>query len=289
MPTCESESLELPKRKRSEAEGWIKCVERERKAALKKKATACTATATAVEGVNGLVDGYLVGKERESLIMTRQDSYDGTVEGNNREMIEPVVGNENEDATMDLAEEDDTPALIQDDSSGDDSDGMLSIASADVTLSSDASTIDEPIDLLLLGSDDIAIEPLHLITTPIKRPLPSPPLSTCGTIRPSAFPSTSTLNFTDYRSNGPSTPHPAKKMFAPSPASYDDHDDDATVEVEDEEEDGHERDREDNEIEEDDEDEDEDTTSKADRYGLCSLGKFTRAEVFQSFDSLGGF
>lgn len=285
VPTCESESLELPKHKRSEAEGWIKCVERERKAAAnKKKSIACTAKV--VEGVNGLVQGgYFVGEERDSILHSSRESSADRSQDSRSSSVDQEEG----EHAMEL--EDDTPALIQDDSSGDDSDGVLSALG---TAGDSHPAVEETIDMLLLGPDEIMIDPQQL-ATPIKgAPLPSPSLSITATIRPSlALSTTSSLSFTDYRSPSPS--HLPKKLFAPSPASHDDDDDDEEEEEDDhiaEDDDGHLRDREDNEdtaTEDDDHDDDDEHVTKADRYGLCALGKYSRAEVFQSYDSLGGF
>jgi hypothetical protein len=317
VPTAEAESLELPRRKRSEAEGWIKCVERERKAAQlkngKRKALpssngSTTSTATAVEGVNGLVAG--AGGYFEEMSHSRDSSIDRSNccpegEGNDlEERTADVTDTDAEEEDNDhQMEEDDTPALIQDDSSGDDSDSVLSssliidpVTTSLIASSTIMSTQDEEeiIDLLLLGGeDDIAIEPLHLISTPIKRPapVPSPPLSSSTYLyRYDHLPSDSAsitptaLSFTHYRS----TPHPAKKIALALPT------DDDTMDVESDS--GNQRDREDNsanhsdeEDAEEEEEEEEDQSTKVDRYGLCALGKYSRAEVFQSYDSLGGF
>lgn len=215
IPTCESESLELPRRKRSEAEGWIKCVERERAAAAKQEGTTsglCTSFSPVplpVEGVHGLIEGgYFRGDESgmefDDMIMTD----DGT--------------------TTD--DEVPQPALVRDDSSGDDSDGVLSIASADVVIG---------------------------MTGPTSTPAPKPahleiPLLSVSPVEPKAL----GFGFLER-------------------SSYD--------EASDEEKDEPEFHPEDLDHEEEDE------TRKVDRYGLCALGKYTRADLFSSHDSLGGF
>ena len=226
IPTTESESLELPKRKRGEAEGWIKCVERERAAAAKRGVDAGAANVKSacgsrpsvtlssldnpVEGVHGLIEGgYFVGEERDV-----DESFDETEELD----VEGMVVDDEEDlGAGGLAQ-----ALIQDDSSGDE----------DLTEAS------------------------------------------------------------EYRSRGSSsslntiTPHTSEDghhtTTSPSSAGL-----------------GIERiDQQDEEAEEDDETrerrekEEERARSRQkcrERYGLCALGKYTRQEVFQSYDSLGGF
>lgn len=220
IPTCESESLELPRRKRSEAEGWIKCVERERAAAARKHGgpgpsgpcTAFTPVSLPVEGVHGLIEGgYFVGDESggiefEDMIMTD----DGTT-----------------------TDEDAPPALIQDDSSGDDSDGVLSITSADVIIG-DAPT-------LLPISTKKAATPVAPFSVSLVEPI------ALGF----GFLERSSQASDEEESDDEPEFHPEDL----------DHEDD----------------------------EEEEETMKADRYGLCALGKYTRAEVFSSHDSLGGF
>lgn len=216
IPTCESESLELPRRKRSEAEGWIKCVERERAAAAKKEGGSgpCTNFSPVplpVEGVHGLIEGgYFRGDESgmefDDMIMTD----DGT--------------------TTD--DEIPAPALIQDDSSGDDSDGVLSIASADVIIGMTGPTV-----------------------TPSSKVSQSIPLLSVSPVEPKAL----GFGFLERSS----------------------HEEPSDEEEEDEPE-FHPEDL-------DREDEEEEVTRKSDRYGLCALGKYTRADLFSSHDSLGGF
>ena len=214
IPTCESESLELPRRKRSEAEGWIKCVERERAAAARKDGVETSGPCAAfspvplpVEGVHGLIQGgYFVGDESggiefDDMVMTD----DGTT-----------------------TDEDVAPALVPDDTSGEDSDGVLSIASADVVIGNGATLV-------------VAI-PHHKAT--------SPPLSV-SPCEPKAL----GFGFLERSSN----------------------------------QDSEEEESDEAEFHPEDLDHEEEDEMKVDRYGICALGKYTRAEVFSSHDSLGGF
>ncbi|KAK4704103.1 hypothetical protein P7C70_g2104, partial [Phenoliferia sp. Uapishka_3] len=251
IPTCQSESLALPKRKRDEAEGWIKCVERERLAAAKRKAageaplppsTACgpwsspLASVSTVEGVHGLVEGgYFVGEERDS----RRESDE---EQDEEEDDDAAVGDDEVDyrgdnddpmAVDDDEDESEEPQLVQDDS-GDDSDDPFSVGSAEVVLNTSSS-----IDVALVQSPNFA-------SVVVKE--------------------TQSLGF-GFMSR--------------------------SVSVAPEEEDEDARAAEEERIEK------ERLAAVAaqaaskqkcrDRYGICALGKYTRAEVFQSYDSLGGF
>lgn len=196
VPTCQAESLQLPARE--EAEGWIKCVERERaaKARLEGKRCMPRAVEKPVEGVHGLIEGgYFVGEERDEVDEEEEVDDDAM-----------VVDDEEESAEVEGEES--MPALVRDDSSGDDSDGVLSVAS------------------------DVAL------------PLPSS-----------------------------SSPHPPPSLgFGVMERTV-------TITVEELEE----EERAKNEREE------QRKTKCRERYGLCALGKYSRAEVFQSYDSLGGF
>ncbi|KAM0786865.1 hypothetical protein ACM66B_002290 [Microbotryomycetes sp. NB124-2] len=158
IPTQESESLELPKRHKSEEEGWIKCVERERAAAAKKglkpdlsncgpcgaKPTLSTKSSfeSPVEGVRGLIaGGYFVGEERERQPSPVVDSPDHTprlglalsrgddvpdVDDNDDDVLDAVGG----DDAMVVDDETGDDVLVQDDSSGDDSDASPAAAEA---------------------------------------------------------------------------------------------------------------------------------------------------------------
>ena len=127
-------------------------------------------------------------------------------------------------------DEDVAPPLVCDDTSGEDSDGVPSIASADVVIGNGGATL------------IVAIPTLNKAT--------SPPLSV-SPCEPKAL----GFGFLERSSNQDS---------------------------EEEESDEAECHGEDSDHEEEDE-------MKVDRYGICALGKYTRAEVFSSHDSLGGF
>lgn len=251
VPTCESESLELPRRKRSEAEGWIKCVERERAAAAKKQGVSivagqmagpsgpCTTFTPAplpVEGVHGLIQGgYFVGDERDG---------DGGMDGYGEDTLMTDDG-----LTTD---EEIAPVLIRDDTSSgsaEDSDELGSILSADVVIG---------------GTTPLQLESHKGLRLVIPSPEPRAPvaLSSFGSARtPSSITSDS-----DEEDNDQDEFHPEDL----------DHHDDS----------GHARDDEGGAASSDDE---EEIRTKTDRYGLCALGKYTRAEVFSSHDSFGGF
>lgn len=220
IPTTESESLELPKRKRGEAEGgWIKCVERERAAAAKRgldkmKSTACgprpsltiSSLENPVEGVHGLIEGgYFVGEERD-----HDESFDETEEMDDDDGM--VVDDEETGGHGDEPSE-----PIQDDSSGDeDHQPPSSSSSAEST-------------------KDLVSSPTSLTAeVPLSRGL--------GIQRIDAEDSDS-----------------------------EDEDEETRIRREKEEERARSR------------------AKCRERYGLCALGKYTRQEVFQSYDSLGGF
>ncbi|ORY88300.1 hypothetical protein BCR35DRAFT_23854 [Leucosporidium creatinivorum] len=217
IPTTESESLELPKRKRGEAEGgWIKCVERERAAAAKRgldkvKSTACgprpsltiSSLENPVEGVHGLIEGgYFVGEERD-----HDESFDETEELDHDGM---VVDDEETGGHGGGASE-----TIQDDSSGDEDH----------------------------HSDSRDYHGALFVSSPTSEADP---------------------NQQQQRGLGIQR-----------------------IDVEDSDDD-----EEDEETRTRREKEEERARSRAkcrERYGLCALGKYTRQEVFQSYDSLGGF
>ncbi|KAI5479381.1 hypothetical protein MNV49_003715 [Pseudohyphozyma bogoriensis] len=220
VPTCAEESLTLPKRKRDEEEGWIKCVERARveKEKLKKKAAECLVKSgtecgignsnTSVEGVHGLLGSSRFGED--------------TDESEEEEEVEEEDGMVVDDEE-DGQERDVTPPLVHDEaSSSEESEGVLT---------------------------DVASS--------------SPPLCSL-----TAFSiSSSTTTITSSSSSTPIvTSNKASVGFG------------RTDSIDPQEAEEEERARAEEECE-----------KRKARFGICALGKYTRAEVFQSYDSLGGF
>lgn len=128
--------MELPKRHKSEEDGWIKCVEREKAAAAKKgvkpdlsncgPCSTKSSLESPVEGVRGLISGgYFVGEERDSSPL--QESHAGhTASGlgfgedeDDDDVLDATGGVE--DMVVD-DEETGPDDHVQDDSSGDDED-----------------------------------------------------------------------------------------------------------------------------------------------------------------------
>ncbi|KAK4052767.1 hypothetical protein OIV83_002054 [Microbotryomycetes sp. JL201] len=162
IPTQESESLELPKRHKSEEDGWIKCVERERAAAAKKglkpDLSSCgpcgakpsstkSSLESPVEGVRGLISGgYFVGEERD-----HQSTVDGPVQtphlglalSRSDDVVDHGIDEDGDDVLLDatgggddaMVVDDETgdDVIVQDDSSGDDSDSSPSASAANET------------------------------------------------------------------------------------------------------------------------------------------------------------
>ncbi|KAK4057434.1 hypothetical protein OIO90_001503 [Microbotryomycetes sp. JL221] len=152
IPTQESESLELPKRHKSEEDGWIKCVERERAAAAKKgikpdltNCGPCTQSQqlstkssleSPVEGVRGLISGgYFVGEERDRSSPVLEDMAPrlglALEESHHHEHDLDISAEDDDDdvlaaagAVDDMVVDDEETGVehVQDDSSGDDSD-----------------------------------------------------------------------------------------------------------------------------------------------------------------------
>ena len=267
VPSTEAESLALPRRAAGEAErGWIKCVERERAAAAD-KAKRCAphpqsapASVSLVEGVHGLVEGgYFVGEERdEGLEEEGSDDMFVDDEEDIRDE-EDDDDEEEEDHGADEASDDDDieapqrmtlPHLVRDDSSGDDSDG-LTIATESEPASAN------------LGTSFISTSQttLHAFG-PLSPPMPVD--------SPSASPSL-----------GRRTPSPPRGLglgLMPSTGGAEDDDEDEVTEEEE------------RAMREREAAEQKQRAKKCrERFGLCALGKYTRAEVFASYDSLGGF
>ncbi|SCV69430.1 BQ2448_2450 [Microbotryum intermedium] len=268
IPTCESESLELPKRQNREEDGWIKCVERERAAAAKRIATGQSLPALSpsmdnpVEGKHGLLEGgYFVGGERE------EHSSD-----EDEDMM--VVDDE------ETGEIHDTPGRIQDDSSGDDeSDGILSITSEQNQpilrlVSSQPSSFAptytiSPVsdtDLLKHATLNAAVCAAITLTTPVVdlTPTASPALPSTATFGPTLAPGAEAESTGVESSTDDSSPIEAS-------AEEEGDADAAAVAARIQRE------------------KKEKAKKCRERYGLCALGKYSRAEVFSSYDSLGGF
>lgn len=259
IPTTESESLELPKRKRGEAEGWIKCVERERAAAAKKglgfkvgvdckpcgprPTVTISSLENPVEGVHGLIEGgYFVGEERDG----------------NRFSEEGDVGDEDDDGML-VDDEQTGPAghdpllsmsmlepgsLIQDDSSGDDDE--------EFERASDLEDND--------AEDEEDEEDLHDATVRRLDVGPSSPVlddnqSASSLERVSSDHSSSDTTITSATT--------CDSTVADTTKAREDREAKAAAKVK--------------------------ASKCRERYGLCALGKYTRQEVFQSYDSLGGF
>lgn len=263
VPSTEAESLALPKRAAGEAErGWIKCVERERAAAAD-KAKRCAphpqsglGAVSLVEGVHGLVEGgYFVGEERDEGIEEEGGSDDMFVDDEEdiRDEEDDYDDDDEDDVHHDVSEDDEPvesqrmtlPALVRDDSSGDDSDGLTIAtesepASATIATSSFAST--SQTTLHAFGPSSPA--PVLPASPSLGRRTPSPPRG-LG------------LGLT----SGPGA----------------EEDDEITEEEE-------------KAMREREAAEQKQRAKKCrERFGLCALGKYTRAEVFASYDSLGGF
>ncbi|KAL8279360.1 hypothetical protein RQP46_008172 [Phenoliferia psychrophenolica] len=265
IPTCQSESLALPKRKRDEAEGWIKCVERERAAAAKRKAageaplspsTACDpwkspllGVPSPVEGVHGLIEGgYHRGDEHDE---TGADI--GHSRADDDEDLDDDLGDtdyQDDGASDDPMDEDDpeednehdeAPELSMDDSGASDSDEPLSVGSADVVLAQ---------------SSSIHVTFVHSTVTLVAAAVSS-------SEQQQASPSLGFGSFGRCVSIAPEEEDEdarAQELERERAAAL------AAVAAA--------------------------AASKQkcrDRYGICALGKYTRAEVFQSYDSLGGF
>lgn len=258
VPTCQSESLALPKRKRDEAEGWIKCVERERAAAAKRKAageaplsptTACgpwrspsVGVPSPVEGVHGLIEGgYFVGEERDEVDPDGEQAddsdepfgddevdYRGDADADVEEDDEPIES----DAESDRMAVDE-PALVQDDS-GSDSDSPLSVGSEDVVL------VQSSIEVTLVQQTLLAVKPVENLGF--------------------GFSGRSVSIAPEEEDEDARAAELERERLAALAAAT------AAAAAA--------------------------AASKQkcrDRYGICALGKYTRAEVFQSYDSLGGF
>lgn len=306
VPTCESESLALPRRKRSEAEGWIKCVERERAAAAKAKAgrggkgkidggrlvvgaTACMPVLgqgmgdggieNPVEGVHGLIEGsnggYFVGEERGERGDGWEEEEEEDDEDDDDEDGEGDDNVETDDMVVDDQEEDD-----DDHDQDQDEEGMaLSIAASSLILIPPIplpTTTHDSLALPLLvhmddssgdDSDHHLLLQHPLVTPPFGSPLILDPLLiVSGTLTPPVV--------VEAKVSGSSN---SKLGFGMMDRSI-------SISVEEEEE----------KRREEGEGEGEVHVKGAkkngrDRYGLCALGKYSRAEVFQSYDSLGGF
>lgn len=271
IPTCESESLALPKRKRDEAEGWIKCVERERAAAAKRKAageaplagtTPCgpwrspmVGVPSPVEGLHGLIEGraggYFVGEERDEVDRDGEDADDNEHEEDDDDAVgddevdyrgggdvDADAENDNDNMVVDeddfdveAAQRSPPPPLVQDDSSGDDSDGPLSVGSADIVLT-------------------------HSIQVTLVESARSPKMPSDGLGFGFLERSVSIVPEEDEELAAVEEERERERLAAVAAASS------------------------------------KSAANKKgarDRYGICALGKYSRAEVFQSYDSLGGF
>lgn len=293
IPTTESESLELPKRKRGEAEGWIKCVERERAAAAKKGlgfkmgvdckpcgprpvvntngGTTTSSLENPVEGVHGLIEGgYFVGEERDVLAGSSVDTFErfseegdlGDVDdGEDMVVDDEQTGPGGHDPLMSMSVLE-PGSLIQDDSSGDDE---LERAS-DLEEEEDEDEEDEDVD----EKDDrdvTLMQRSETVTTPTAAgsahravsPAAAPAVRPASPARENSVERTlsdqgsvdSTMTTTAASSSASSDGGVAAAAAA------------AAAKVK--------------------------ASKCRERYGLCALGKYTRQEVFQSYDSLGGF
>ncbi|GAA5912036.1 uncharacterized protein JCM6883_007086 [Sporobolomyces salmoneus] len=292
IPTCEAQSLELKRSCSAEGEaeggGWIKCVEREKVAGA---ATSGTSTGgggaggaglgvnrpklpknspsmeNPVEGVHGLIEGgFFVGEERDQPI--------GGAGGGVTTMTGvPGVGVitediELEDEALELEDEmlvDDSTETVDDDDDEDDAGyerdnepdqdvtPRRGSIQDDSSASSSSSSSDEDIELPPSSAE--SVEPGG------GGPYGS---SSCS----NASSSTSSISH-QHRTRGDSS---SPEMSA------------TTVDEGDDSSDERERERERERVVKE-----EKALKKKQRFGLCSLGKYTRQDVFGTHDSLGGF
>lgn len=264
IPTTESESLELPKRKRGEAEGWIKCVERERAAAAKKglgykvgvdcKPCGPRPTVTIsnlenpVEGVHGLIEGgYFVGEERDDDRFSEEGDM-GDDDDDHMLVDDEQTGPAGHDPLLSMSILE-PGHLIQDDSSGDD-DELLERAS-----DLDDDVEDEPDDEEE-EEDDVRDATVHRLeggsSSPVLDDNQSATSLDHALSDQSSSDTTVTSVTTAESAAGAITVESTREREAKAAAKVK-------------------------------------ANKCRERYGLCALGKYTRQEVFQSYDSLGGF
>lgn len=267
VPSTEAESLALPKRAAGEAaRGWIKCVERERAAAAD-KAKRCAphpqsglAAVSLVEGVHGLVEGgYFVGEERDEGF--EEEGSDDMFVDDEEDIRdeEDDYDDDDEDNNQDVSDDDEVeapqrmtlPALTRDDSSGDDSDGL--------TIATESEPASATLSITSFASSSQTTLHAFAPQSPSVPALPASP------------------------SLGRRTPSPPRGLglgFGMEPAARAEEGEDDDEVTEEEERAMREREAA----------EQKQRAKKCrERFGLCALGKYTRAEVFASYDSLGGF
>lgn len=292
VPTCEAQSLELKRvcsaeGDKDEGGGWIKCVEREKAAAAQQAAASGSQSGgiispniaglkahlpkhspsmeNPVEGVHGLIEGgFFVGEEREQLA----NSPLGTVVSGI-----PGVGVITED--IELEEE----ALELDDD-------MLVDDSAETGLDDDD---DEEVEEAVQIPETIVEEPEysspHRSSSPtssshsheedIELPPSSPNPST--SLHPYQHSSTSSTASSSTSSLAHHSHLTRSDSASPEMSA-------TTVDENSSEEEG-----EGERVVREEKEKACAALKKKQRFGLCSLGKYTRQDVFGTYDSLGGF
>ncbi|GAA5825269.1 hypothetical protein JCM5353_005934 [Sporobolomyces roseus] len=300
VPTCEAQSLELKRvcsaeGDKDEGGGWIKCVEREKAAAAQQAAAGRSESGggsaspvinglkarlpkhspsmeNPVEGVHGLIEGgFFVGEEREQLA----NSPLGTVVTGI-----PGVGVITED--IELEEE----ALELDDD-------MLVDDSAETGLDDYEEEEEEAEQVESVQIPETIVEETEY-TSPHR------------SSSPASFSSSSSSSHQEDIELPPSSPNPSTSLHpyqqsssasstaSSSTSSITHHShltrsDSASPEMSattvDENSSDDERER----VVKQEEKEKACALKKKQRFGLCSLGKYTRQDVFGTYDSLGGF
>ena len=291
VPTCEAQSLELKRvcsaeGDKDEGGGWIKCVEREKAAAAQQAAASGSQSGgiispniaglkahlpkhspsmeNPVEGVHGLIEGgFFVGEEREQLA----NSPLGTVVSGI-----PGVGVITED--IELEEE----ALELDDD-------MLVDDSAETGLDDDDEEVEEAVQIPETIVEEPEYSSPHRSSSPtssshsheedIELPPSSPNPST--SLHPYQHSSTSSTASSSTSSLAHHSHLTRSDSASPEMSA-------TTVDENSSEEEG-----EGERVVREEKEKACAALKKKQRFGLCSLGKYTRQDVFGTYDSLGGF